>query len=204
MSRLIGLISGSLEVVTAFGDGEEVADVAESLRHGVEAAGGPFSQQRLEFGEGHLDRVEIGRIGRQEQEPSTTRFDQVFGPFAFMEADVVENDDIARRQGRGELRFDPGVEDAPVHRRIDDPRRNHPMRSQASDEGLGFPGAERRMTAVASPLLRPSRALGQFRVGRRLIDKDQSRQGLVEEAPAPSDPQLTRLGDLRTLVLACP
>lgn len=78
------------------------------------------------------------------------------------------------------------------------------MRSQPGDEGLGFPGAEGRMRAVASPLLRPSRALGQFCIGRRLIDKDQACQCLVKEAPTPADPQLTRLRDLWTLMFACP
>lgn len=60
------------------------------------------------------------------------------------------------------------------------------------------------MAAVTATSRRPSRAFGQFRVGRRLIDKDQPRQGLVEEAPAPADPQFTRLRDLRTLMFACP
>ena len=55
MSRLIGLISGSLEEVAAFCDGEQVADIAEGLGDRVEAAGGPLSQQCFEFGEGHLD-----------------------------------------------------------------------------------------------------------------------------------------------------
>ncbi|TCU32783.1 hypothetical protein EV129_1185 [Rhizobium azibense] len=36
------------------------------------------------------------RIGRQEQKPSAARFDQFFGPFAFMKADIVENNDVAR------------------------------------------------------------------------------------------------------------
>ena len=69
MSRLISFISGRLEVVSAFGDGEEIADDAERVSNGVEAAGGAFSQERFEFGESHFDRIEIGRIGRQKQEP---------------------------------------------------------------------------------------------------------------------------------------
>jgi hypothetical protein len=44
VSRLIGFISSSLEMVAAFGDGEEVADIAESLSDGIEAAGGPLAQ----------------------------------------------------------------------------------------------------------------------------------------------------------------
>lgn len=36
----------------------------------------------------------------QKQQPGAFCFDQLFGPFAFMKADIVEDDDIARRHGR--------------------------------------------------------------------------------------------------------
>ena len=100
--------------------------------------------------------IEIGRKGWQEKEPSAAGFDEVFGLFAFVKADIVENDDVSRRQGRRKLCFDPSLGDAPVHRCIDNPRRNHATRSQTGDEGLGFPRAEGRVCAVASAFLRPS------------------------------------------------
>lgn len=43
------MISGSSEIVTAFADGEEVADIAEGRRNGVEASRGALSQECLEF-----------------------------------------------------------------------------------------------------------------------------------------------------------
>jgi len=73
VSHLIGLVSGSIEVVSAFCDGEEVADVSESLGDGIETASGSLAQQRLEFREGHLDRIKIGRIGWQEEKPCAFR-----------------------------------------------------------------------------------------------------------------------------------
>lgn len=60
MSRLISFISGSLEEVSAFNWLEQVADMAESLAECVEGSGRFLSQPRLEFGVGHLDRIEIG------------------------------------------------------------------------------------------------------------------------------------------------
>jgi hypothetical protein len=57
-----------------------------SLRDGVETAGSPLAQERLELREGHLDWTEIGRIGRQEEKPCAFR------------------DDIAGRRRRRELR----------------------------------------------------------------------------------------------------
>lgn len=75
-----------------------------------------------------------------------------------MEADIVEDDDIAERQGRDELRFDPGLENAPVYRCIDDKGRDQPMRSEAGDEGLGLPRAKGGVGAIALPFCWGSRA----------------------------------------------
>ena len=36
---------------------------------------GRFSQMRLQLGEGHLDGVEVGTVGRKEQESGTRGFD---------------------------------------------------------------------------------------------------------------------------------
>ncbi len=46
-----------------------------------------------------------------------------------------------------------------------DTGRDHPMRSQPGDEGLGFPRAEGGVAVVTSASRRPPRALGQFRIG---------------------------------------
>ena len=75
------------------------------------------------------------------------------------------------------------------------------MTAQTGDEGLGFPGAERRVGAIALPPWRPAPSFRQLGIGRGLIDKDQSRQCLVEEWLSPVDPQVTRLGDLRPQLL---
>lgn len=124
------------------------------------------------------------------------------GSFALVEADIVEDDDIAGPKLGRQLRLDPAFEAPAVHRRIDDPRRDHAMTAQAGDEGLGVPLAEGRVCLVALSRGRPAGALGQLGIGGRLVDEDQARQGLGEEALSPSDPQLTRLTDVGALLLA--
>ena len=62
------------------------------------------------------------------------------------------------------------------------------MASQASNEGLGFPVAERCVGGEAAALLGPSGAFCQACVRRRLIDKDELWQGLVEEPLSALDP----------------
>jgi hypothetical protein len=119
-----------------------------------------------------------------------------------VEADVVENDDIAWRQFGSELSFDVAFEDGAIHRRVDDPRRDKAVAAQPGDEGLRLPFAEWRMRPEALALLRPAGAFGQLGVGRRLIDEDQPCQSLVEEALSPPDPHLTRLAHVGPLLLA--
>jgi hypothetical protein len=79
-------------------------------------------------------------VGRQEEQPCA------LGPYrglcglALVGSEIVENDDITLFQRRRELRFDIGLEDVPVHRRVDD-ESCEPMTAQPGDEGLRFPGS---------------------------------------------------------------
>ena len=161
-----------------------------------------LSEQRLELREGHLDRVEIGRIGRQRQHPGAALAHQFGGALAFVEGDIVVDDNIARRQFGRELSFDIQFEARHVHRRIDDPWCDHAMAAQAGNEGLRLPPAERRLRPITLTLGRPAGALGQAGVCRRLIDEDQALQGVVEEWLAPRDPERALLVDVRALLFA--
>ncbi|MCZ4291908.1 hypothetical protein [Hoeflea alexandrii] len=99
--------------------------------------------------------------------------------------------------------LDPGLEDAAVHRRVDDLWRGQPVTAQTGAEAL--------------PFGRPSGAFGQLGDGcvrlainsldrlliRLTIDKKQPRQCLVEETLASPDPEITGMGDLRLQLFAC-
>lgn len=77
----------------------------------------------LEFGEGHFYRVEIRTIGRCEEEPCAPRLEDGLCLFAFVTGEIVEDNDIAWLEGRGELGFDIGFEGRAVHGAVDDPWR---------------------------------------------------------------------------------
>jgi hypothetical protein len=96
-----------------------------------------------------------------------------------VEADIVEDNDIASRQFGSELDLDIALEARPVHRRVEEPGRNHAVAAQAGDEGLRFPPAEGRVRPVALPLCRPAGSLGQLGVGGRLVDEDQINPRLI-------------------------
>jgi hypothetical protein len=74
--------------------------------------------------------------------------------------------------------------------------------AQTSHEGLGLPAAEGDMGPVALAFGRPAGALCQSRIGRRLINEDQARQGFGEERLAPGNPQPALLAYVGALLFA--
>lgn len=102
-----------------------------------------------------LRSVEYGGRNRSQ----TPLANQLGGALVLVEADIVENDDVAGRQFGSELSFDVALEDGGIHRRVDDPRCDETVASQPGDEGLHLPFAEWRMRPVALALRRPAGAL---------------------------------------------
>ena len=87
-----------------------------------------------------------------EEQPRTASAHQFCGTLALVEADIVENDDVAGLKLWSQLCLDPGLETAGIHRRIDDPRCDHAMAAQTGDEGLRMPFAKRSMRPVTLAL----------------------------------------------------
>jgi len=97
----------------------------------------------------------------------------LFGSRAFVGGQVVEDDDVAFFEGRDELGAHIGVEDRPIHRRVDDPRRSQGAAAQSGDESLGLPMAKGGLGAKAlAPVAAPPRT-GHLRVGSRFVDEHQ-------------------------------
>ena len=90
------------EVISAFVGCEGVEELSDALPEGVDGSLGGLSEQGLEFGEGELNRVEIGRVRRQEEERRAARLDELTDLVSLVAAEVVEDDDVARGQRRGE------------------------------------------------------------------------------------------------------
>ena len=88
--RSIGFISCCFEEVVALFFLEEVADVADGFPELVVGPGCGFSDQGLQFGERHLDGVEVGGVWRQEQEPRTDVFQDGGGLRAAVGGEVVQ------------------------------------------------------------------------------------------------------------------
>lgn len=134
-----------------------------------------FAQQRLERGEDLLDRVQIGTVGRQEEQMGAGLPDRPSNRHAFVTAEIVEYDNIAWTQPwHQELRH-PGEEQTTVDQSVEDAGCDNSIRPQPGHKGHGFlvPMRHRRDQALA-----PSCAAvgaGHVGLGPGLIDKDQAR-----------------------------
>jgi hypothetical protein len=74
-----------------------VSQTASRVRCGV-------AQVVLELGEERLDRVEVGRVLRQEQEFGASGPDGLPNNYALVAAEIVHDDDVAGLQRRSSLR----------------------------------------------------------------------------------------------------
>jgi len=63
-----GGIAGLEEIVTALALGNGVEDVGDGVADGVLGPGGGLSEPVFELGEELLDRVEVGRVFRKQEE----------------------------------------------------------------------------------------------------------------------------------------
>jgi len=97
------------------------------------------SQVRFQLGEGHLDRVEVRAVGRQEQEPASGLAHDFVGSDILVRGEVVQNDYGARFKFRHQNLLNVRSKGFAIHGTLDDPRCNQCIRCQTSDERLRSP-----------------------------------------------------------------
>jgi hypothetical protein len=90
------------------------------------------AEMGLELGKGHFDGIEVGAIGREEEEPCATFLEDGGGLLALVAGEVVEDDDVTRLQCRGQLRLYVRLGDLAVHRPVDEPRRGQTIAPYAA------------------------------------------------------------------------
>src|SRR5215471_13248295 len=141
----------------------------------VVGAGLGTAEAVFDLGEGFLDWVEVGRVGRQRQEVGTTRLDGGADSRAVMGAEVVGDDDLARAESRGEAEPDVPQEAGGRHRPIEPQRRPDTVKGQRRNHGLVLaaidrcgrvgalatrrPGVRRRVPEVAAGLIQEYQVL---------------------------------------------
>lgn len=127
----------------------------------------------LEFGKDLLDGIEVGAVGRQEEEVRPCGPDGATHGLSLVAAEIVEDDDVALGERGHEDLLDIEGEELAVDRPVDDPRRIDTVAAQGGDEGQGFPVAvwDRRSEPPATR--RPAPERRHIRLDPGFIEKDQ-------------------------------
>ena len=104
----------------------------------------------LDLGEGLLDGIEVGRIGRQEPEVGAGGADGLSDGGRFVGAEVVHDDDVAGFEHGQEQLLDIGSEAQSVDRSVEDAGCGESVAAQGADEGQRAPVAVRSEAALRS------------------------------------------------------
>ena len=127
----------------------------------------------FELGEELLDRVQIGRVFRQVEEPGAGGTDGATHGIGLVRAEIVHDDDVAVSQGRDQNLLDVEKEGFAVDRPLDEPRRGDAIVAQSGHEGHGLPAAVRHLGFDALTARRPAPQRRHVGFGPGLIDEYQ-------------------------------
>jgi len=185
-------------VVGAFFGGEEFQSAANDIPEGVDGSGLCFAQQLFEFGEGHLDRIEVGTVGRQEQEARAGAGDEARRFIVLMARQIVEDHRVAWAQSRDENLLDIGEETLGVDWPVEHKGCNESLAGEAGKKRRRFPMTVRGMADGACADIGPG--VTTRHGGRRpsLVEENQS----AAEARLRAPPRFPALSDVSTTLLA--
>jgi len=94
-----------------------------------------FPTNGFQFGERHLDGVQVWRVGWQEDQVVALSAQEREGGTGFVGRQVVGHDDLSGLERRGELALDVSLEAGAVHRAVQNPRGDQAVLGKACDEG---------------------------------------------------------------------
>ena len=127
----------------------------------------------LDLGEGLFDRIEIGRVWRQEPEPGAGCAYELTDCGRLVRPEIVHDDDVAGLEHRHELLLDIGAEALTVDRPIEDARRRQPVVAQSAEESQRAPVAMRGEAAQALASRPPAVERCHVGLDPGLVDEDQ-------------------------------
>lgn len=186
------------DVVAAFFGGEEAEGAADKVPESVDGSGLSLPQQFFEFGESHLDRIEIGAVGRQEQQARAGTGDEARRFVVLMARQVVEDHRVAFAQNGDENLLDIGEEALGVDRSVEHKGGNQPLAGEASKKRRRLPMTIWGIADGACADVGPGVATRHR--GRRpgLVEENQP----AAEARLSTSPRFPALSDVGTMLFA--
>lgn len=154
--------------------GYGIERVGDGVAHEIAGSCLGSSEMVFDLGEELFDRIEVGRVFRQEDELGTGLPDGLADGFGFMGAEIVHDDDIAGDQGRHEHLLDIDLEALAVDRPVEEPRRLDPIAPERRQEGHRVPMAERSGLWQSLTSGRPAAERRHVGFGPGLVNKDEA------------------------------
>ena len=132
-------VSCVLEVCGAFGWRVLGEDFAAGIGDGFVSSRSDLSEQGLKLGEDLLDRIEIGRVFREEYQARPGVADRLPHGLSLVRAEIVEDHDVAGLEGRDEELLDIGAKAFAVDWAVEQTRRVDTVIAQSGKKGRGCP-----------------------------------------------------------------
>ena len=165
----------------------------------VTGAGTGAAQERLQFGEGQFDGIEVGTVGWKKAQMRPGMLDGLSNLRLFVDREIIEDHDIAAPQCRDEHLLHVGAEGDGIDRAIEHGRRGECCGAQRCDHGVRLPVAAWRVIRRARAPRAPRKAPQQIRGDTRLVHKDVVAGIMKRHHLAPLPP---RGGDVRAPLFA--
>ena len=154
----------------------------------VEGSRSRGAQERFQFRERHLDRIEVGTVRRQESDVRASGFDRRTHLGLLVDSEIVEHDDITRPERRCQHLFHVGTKAVVVDRPIKHSWRRHPVGPQSGDDRVRLPMTAGRVIAQPDAPETATVSAQQISGDAAFIEKD-VRPGVAQRQPvAPTAP----------------
>jgi hypothetical protein len=173
---------------------EQAADAAPNTFRGALLG---LAKQDSQLCEDLLDRIEVGAVRRQEDEPRVDGADSPADRSPFVGAEIVHHHDIAGLQCRHQHLLDISAEALAVDRPIDDAGRDDPIVPECGKEGHRTPMAVWNLSPERDPTSPPAMGTGHVGLCPRLIDEDETRRIDFKLMPLPPG---AAASDVRTIL----
>ncbi len=175
-----------------------VEEGSDPLPTGIDGSLFGLSEQGFELGEDLLDRVQVGRVRRQEEELGASAADRSTNGDALMAAQVVHDDDVARAERRHQELLDISEEGLAVDGAVEHARCIDPIMAERGEKGKGSPVPVRHLRAKSLAAPGATMRAGHVRLRPGFVDEDQAFriEAVLVFAPLNSPP-----GNRRSILL---
>jgi hypothetical protein len=151
-----------------------IEEFADTVPECLDGSFGSLSQERLQFREHHLDRIEVRRVARQETQCGALGRDRFPDFRALVRGEIVDQDDVSFKERWSKHLFDIGEKAFAIDRAIEHERGRDAIMTKRGDERRRLPMAVRRLGV--KPLAAPAASMCGRHVGLRPVSSMNTRR----------------------------